>query len=123
MLKENDDQTKTKIVSCFGSNQKQYQVFDNPENEWFGGWVVDIFISKYAPEWDQYWSVFGDFGVDRQLSFSAVDRHQYHRKPTNNNAIHEYILIPSRAPLILRGNRTPDIMENVGTRDAFSRAR
>ena len=58
--------------------------------------------SKHVHELDQYGSVFHDSGAERQLSF---DRHQNR----NIDAVHEYILISYATPLILRGNRTPDV--------------
>lgn len=56
---------------------------------------------------DQYGSVFDDSGFDRQLSFVAIGRHQKRQKPTNIDAIHEYILISYVTPLIIPATHSP----------------
>ena len=79
------------------------QEFDNPENEWTGEEVINAYKSKCAHEMDQHGSFVDDSGVDRQLSFVAIDRYQNRQKPINIDAVHEYIFISYATPLILRG--------------------
>ena len=69
--------------------------------------MVNTHKSKYAHEMDQYGSVFDDFGVGQQLSFVAIDRYQNLQKPTNIDAIHEYILISYATPLITPTTHSP----------------
>ena len=51
-------------------------------------------------------SDYNDFGVDRQLSVRAIDRHQSHREPSNIDPIHGRdcrFLVGIYLPFFLRG--------------------
>ena len=56
---------------------------------------------------NQYTSVRNDFGVDQQLSFVAIDRHQNRQNPTSIDAAHEHILISYATPLNIPTTHSP----------------